>query len=183
MPRTPDARISPRVIFWPWVISRLPNHKKLIFKMQPRRQHSRFCSAATTRPKGSPPTSPPAASPVPMRGRCLTPALASTADPTSQFPLPKFQSVGGILNHRRKQIAIVVIYQGGMAQRGADDLGWRNAMCEKCVEIDKKIVRYRRLLAVMGHDKITVEGTKELLADLEAQKFALHPEQEPPPSD
>jgi hypothetical protein len=48
-------------------------------------------------------------------------------------------------------------------------------MCEKCVEIDKKIERYRRILQSIG-DKITVDRSKELIAVLEGQKAALHPE-------
>ena len=49
-------------------------------------------------------------------------------------------------------------------------------MCEKCVELDKRIVRYRRLMQLVG-DKITVDRANELIAELEAQKIALHPEQ------
>jgi hypothetical protein len=50
-------------------------------------------------------------------------------------------------------------------------------MCEKCVEIDKTIDRYRRITLSID-DRVTVEQTKELIADLQAQKDALHPEQE-----
>ena len=49
-------------------------------------------------------------------------------------------------------------------------------MCEKCVEIDKSIVRYQRILLSIG-DQVTIDRTKELIADLEARKIALHPEQ------
>ena len=49
-------------------------------------------------------------------------------------------------------------------------------MCEKCVEIDKRIARYRRLLSGVS-DQIAIDGAKRLIADLEAQKIALHPEQ------
>jgi hypothetical protein len=52
----------------------------------------------------------------------------------------------------------------------------KNAMCDKCVEIDKKIARYRRILLSIG-DQVTADRTKELITDLEAQKAALHPEQ------
>lgn len=48
-------------------------------------------------------------------------------------------------------------------------------MCEKCVEIDKTIVRYQRILLSIG-DPVTVDRTKELIADLQAQEVALHPE-------
>jgi len=47
-------------------------------------------------------------------------------------------------------------------------------MWEKCVEIDKTIERYRRILCSIG-DEITVDRTKQMIADLEAQKVALHP--------
>ena len=49
-------------------------------------------------------------------------------------------------------------------------------MCEKCVEIDKSIVRYQRILLSIG-DQVTIDRTKELIADLETRKAALHPEQ------
>ena len=48
-------------------------------------------------------------------------------------------------------------------------------MCEKCVEIDKTIERYRQIeRSIM--DQLTVDRTKELIAELEAQKAALHPD-------
>jgi hypothetical protein len=47
-------------------------------------------------------------------------------------------------------------------------------MCDKCVEIEKAIERYRRIQRSIG-DQITVDRTKELIGDLEAQKAALHP--------
>ena len=47
-------------------------------------------------------------------------------------------------------------------------------MCEKCDQIDKKIEHYRQIQrAVM--DKLTADGTEELIAGLEAEKAALHP--------
>jgi len=50
-------------------------------------------------------------------------------------------------------------------------------MCEKCNEIDKKIVRYRRIQRNIA-DQGTIDGTKELIAELVAQKAKLHPEQD-----
>jgi hypothetical protein len=50
-------------------------------------------------------------------------------------------------------------------------------MCDKCVEHDKKsndTVGFRPLLM----NQITIDGLKKLIADLEAQKAALHPEHE-----
>jgi len=49
-------------------------------------------------------------------------------------------------------------------------------MCEKCVEIDERIERYRRVLLSIG-DQVTVDRARELIADLEAQKIVLHPDQ------
>jgi hypothetical protein len=50
-------------------------------------------------------------------------------------------------------------------------------MCEKCSEIDKTIARYQRVLLAID-DRITVDRTKELIAELQAQKAELHPEPE-----
>ena len=49
-------------------------------------------------------------------------------------------------------------------------------MCDKCDELDKKIEHYRRILLSIG-DQITVERIDAMIADLQAQKVALHPEQ------
>jgi hypothetical protein len=48
-------------------------------------------------------------------------------------------------------------------------------MCEKCVELDEKIGRYRRI-ANSINDGLTKERIEELIGDAEAQKAALHPE-------
>ena len=53
----------------------------------------------------------------------------------------------------------------------------RVTMCDKCAELDKKIDHYRRMLLSIG-DQVTVERIEALIADLQAQKAALHhPEQ------
>jgi hypothetical protein len=55
-------------------------------------------------------------------------------------------------------------------------------MCDKCVEIDQKIEHYRSIASRLA-DQLTKERIAELIADLLAQKSALHPEQdqcEPP---
>jgi hypothetical protein len=49
-------------------------------------------------------------------------------------------------------------------------------MCEKCVEIDSKIEHYR-LLASRIADQPTLDGIKQLMERMQAQKAALHPEQ------
>lgn len=50
-------------------------------------------------------------------------------------------------------------------------------MCEKCVEIDKTVERYRKILMSIG-DQFTIDRVKELLAELQVEKLALHPENE-----
>jgi len=47
-------------------------------------------------------------------------------------------------------------------------------MCEKCIEIDRTIERYRRILLSID-DQLTVDRTRQLIADLQTQKAALHP--------
>jgi hypothetical protein len=49
-----------------------------------------------------------------------------------------------------------------------------SGMYDKCVEIDEKIRRYQNILRSVT-DQPTIDGTKRLIADLEAQKAALHP--------
>jgi hypothetical protein len=49
-------------------------------------------------------------------------------------------------------------------------------MCDKCVDIDKAIERYRKIQRSIG-DQVTVDRTKELIAELNTQKAALQPEQ------
>jgi hypothetical protein len=48
-------------------------------------------------------------------------------------------------------------------------------MCEKCIEINEKIERCRNIQRSID-DQATVDGVVKLIADLEAQKAALHPE-------
>jgi hypothetical protein len=49
-------------------------------------------------------------------------------------------------------------------------------MCEQCVEIDKKIGRYRSSAARIM-DQQTLDGIDRLVAELEAQKIELHREE------
>jgi hypothetical protein len=48
-------------------------------------------------------------------------------------------------------------------------------MCDQCVKINASIARYRRIREQIN-DKQTQEAADLLLAELEAQKAALHPE-------
>jgi FAD/FMN-containing dehydrogenase len=50
-------------------------------------------------------------------------------------------------------------------------------MCEKCVELDGKIEHYQRMSARIT-DQATLDGIKELIERMRAQKAALHPEQD-----
>jgi hypothetical protein len=50
-------------------------------------------------------------------------------------------------------------------------------MCDKCAELDKRIEHYSLILLSIG-DRLTVERLHAMIADLQAQKVALHPEPE-----
>jgi hypothetical protein len=49
-------------------------------------------------------------------------------------------------------------------------------MCDKCIELDDQMERYRRIASTIN-DQLTIDRIKSLIAELEAQKAALHPEQ------
>ena len=49
-------------------------------------------------------------------------------------------------------------------------------MCDKCDQLEKKIEHYRRIPLSIG-DPVTIERVEALIADLQAQKATLHPEQ------
>jgi hypothetical protein len=49
-------------------------------------------------------------------------------------------------------------------------------MCDKCKPLDDRIARYRGLGQHIT-DERTLEGIRRLIADLEAQKKVLHPEE------
>jgi hypothetical protein len=48
-------------------------------------------------------------------------------------------------------------------------------MCEKCIELDIKIEHYRVMAAGLT-DQPTLDGIKDLIDRMQAQKAALHPE-------
>jgi hypothetical protein len=50
-------------------------------------------------------------------------------------------------------------------------------MCDKCEQLDRRIEHYQKLLLGVG-DQLTVDRIKSLIADLRAQKAAIHPEPE-----
>ena len=53
----------------------------------------------------------------------------------------------------------------------------RNAMCDRCVELDGKIAHYQRIASRIT-DQAMLDGIKELIESMKAQKTALHPEQQ-----
>jgi hypothetical protein len=50
-------------------------------------------------------------------------------------------------------------------------------MCEKCIEIDARIRRLKRI-AGQSLDSATVEAAAQLIGEMEIHKRALHPKQE-----
>jgi hypothetical protein len=48
-------------------------------------------------------------------------------------------------------------------------------MCDVCEQLDEKIEHYKKLAAMT--DQLTIEGITALIAELQAQKAALHPKQ------
>jgi len=50
-------------------------------------------------------------------------------------------------------------------------------MCDKCAVLDQKIDHYEQMLIAIG-GRGTVERLQALIADLQAEKAALHPELE-----
>jgi hypothetical protein len=50
-------------------------------------------------------------------------------------------------------------------------------MCDKCLELEKKIERYRRL-AFSINDQLTIDALNQLIKGAEAKKARLHPEQQ-----
>ena len=53
----------------------------------------------------------------------------------------------------------------------------RGFMCDKCVELDKRIAHYQTL-ALRVMDPPTVEGINKLINEMQARKAALHREQQ-----
>jgi hypothetical protein len=49
-------------------------------------------------------------------------------------------------------------------------------MCEKCIEIDKKIEHYR-VIASHTTDEPLLDGIKKWIERMQTQKEVLHPEQ------
>jgi hypothetical protein len=59
---------------------------------------------------------------------------------------------------------------------GAARMRELTCMCDKCVELGKRIERCQRVVSSIG-DQLTIDRIKDMIADLKAQKVALHPEQ------
>lgn len=50
-------------------------------------------------------------------------------------------------------------------------------MCEKCIQLDKKIEHYERLAGGIS-DELTLERLRELVREMRAQKSAFHQDQQ-----
>jgi hypothetical protein len=50
-------------------------------------------------------------------------------------------------------------------------------MCDKCAELDDKIVRYRRISSSIS-DQLTIDRVSVLISKRGSKKAALHPEQQ-----
>jgi hypothetical protein len=50
-------------------------------------------------------------------------------------------------------------------------------MCERCEELDRKIERYRGIRS-RSIDDAVITGATQLIEEAEAEKAALHPEQQ-----
>jgi hypothetical protein len=50
-------------------------------------------------------------------------------------------------------------------------------MCEKCAELDSKIEHYQHMASRIT-DQQMLDGIKKLIERVQAEKAALHPEQE-----
>jgi hypothetical protein len=70
--------------------------------------------------------------------------------------------------------ALVLIHQA--TNEGCSAIWAEIPMCDKCVEFDGQIERYRRLLSMVT-DQQTIDGVKALIERMETQKAVLHPEQ------
>jgi hypothetical protein len=53
-------------------------------------------------------------------------------------------------------------------------------MCSKCLELDQKIIHFRRFVAGHLFDTLTDERIRGLIEDLERQKEVLHLAHSPP---
>lgn len=55
-------------------------------------------------------------------------------------------------------------------------------MCDECDEINKTILRYRKIQQRIL-DQATIDGVQELIDELEGDKKALHPARDDRPGD
>jgi hypothetical protein len=62
-----------------------------------------------------------------------------------------------------------------MGEHNSNRANAESGMCEKCQAIDERIKHYTAL-STRVTDKQTLDGIKNLIEGLEAQKKALHPD-------
>jgi hypothetical protein len=63
-----------------------------------------------------------------------------------------------------------------LQRRSVIGCGSSSHMCDKCAKLDKKIEHYEIMIVSIG-DRVTVDRLMAMVANLRAQKAALHPEQ------
>jgi hypothetical protein len=49
-------------------------------------------------------------------------------------------------------------------------------MCDKCIELDKKLEQYRRIASSIT-DQLTIDRLNKLIRDTVAERAKLHPDQ------
>jgi hypothetical protein len=75
------------------------------------------------------------------------------------------------IDHEQKPGPIVLI-EGQLTRANAVA-----AMCDKCVELDKKLEQYRRLASSIT-DQLTIDRLNKLIKDTVTEKAKLHPDQQ-----
>ena len=101
-----------------------------------------------------------------MRGSDLVLGVAS-------FVLPRETGPAGTPPEKQTSFSTVV-WTAAPIMAPSRECG--SSMCQKCIELDKRIGRLKRIAAQLL-DPATVEAAAQLVAEMEAQKKALHPEQ------
>jgi hypothetical protein len=91
----------------------------------------------------------------------------------NKFLVVPFEKDSNTLKQNRS--SLVIQYQVARLLPRLTKVG--RAMCEKCVEIDEKIEHYQRLSSGVT-DQPTLDGIKELIAEMSARKAALHPDRQ-----
>jgi hypothetical protein len=84
---------------------------------------------------------------------------------------------GSVLINEDEQIRRSVVLQEAATDGRQLRTDAELEMCDRCARLDKKIAQYQRISFSLN-DQLTVDRIKALIAELEAQKAALHPERQ-----